>query len=200
MLVARSFDTNKPGTIPEDLRGGVLGGALKQGVLKVGDKIEMRPGRVYEEANKIKTQPLTATVTSAITGGSETKQVVPGGSIGLMTDLDPAVVKSDQLTGNVVGLAGKLPPVWSSMTLETTLLDRVVGSVEEGKVNPLLPNEMLMLNVNSCATVGIVRKIEKNKVHCELRKPVCAAVGERVTISRRVGNRFRLIGFGIIQK
>ncbi|MGI0068427.1 MAG: translation initiation factor IF-2 subunit gamma, partial [Thermoplasmata archaeon] len=44
MYVARSFDINRPGTRPQDLRGGVLGGSLVQGHLKVGDEIEIRPG------------------------------------------------------------------------------------------------------------------------------------------------------------
>jgi translation initiation factor 2 gamma subunit (eIF-2gamma) len=29
--------------------------------------------------------------------------------------------------------------------------------------------------------------------------PVCAAVGSRVTISRLIANRFRLIGYGILK-
>jgi translation initiation factor 2 subunit 3 len=111
MFVARSFDMNKPGTTPEQLKGGVLGGSLKQGRFKTGDKVELRPGYVYEEANQIKSTPMTATVISAVTGGHAVDSVGPGGSIGIMTDLDPSVVKSDSLTGNVVGIPGKLPPV-----------------------------------------------------------------------------------------
>jgi len=199
MFIARSFDINKPGSKPEQLKGGVLGGSLKQGRLKVGDKIEIRPGRVFEEANQIKSKPILATVTSAITGGAHVESLGPGGSIGVMTDLDPAVIKADSLTGNIVGHAGKLPPVWTSLTLDVTLMERVVGSVEELKVNPLVPNELLMLNVNSCATVGVVRDIAKNTVRCTLKKPVCADLGARVTISRRLGTRFRLIGYGLIK-
>ena len=48
MLVARSFDVNKPGVKPENLVGGILGGAVKQGVLKVGDEVEIYGG-VREE-------------------------------------------------------------------------------------------------------------------------------------------------------
>jgi translation initiation factor 2 subunit 3 len=79
-------------------------------------------------------------------------------------------------------------------------MERVVGSTEELKVNPILPNELLMLNVNSSATVGVVREIAKNRIKCVLKKPVCAALDSRVTISRRVGTRFRLIGYGIIKQ
>ena len=111
----------------------------------------------------------------------------------------PSVVKSDQLTGAVVGLSGKLPPVLYSFSLETHLLERVVGVKEGSAVDPIKKNEILMLNVNSAATVGIVNELGKNLVSCTLKKPVCAKPGGRVTISRRLGTRFRLIGYGIIK-
>ncbi|RME31671.1 translation initiation factor IF-2 subunit gamma [Candidatus Woesearchaeota archaeon] len=199
MVVARSFDVNKPGATPEQLKGGVLGGALKQGKLSVGDKVEIRPGRVVEEANKIVAKPLTTTIVGIVTGGEHVKEIVPGGSVAIMTSLDHSVVRADLLTGCVVGHKGKLPPIWDELYLATTLLERVVGSAEELKVNPLLKNEMLMLNVNSSTTVGIVTEVSKKGVRCRLRKPVCAEKGARVAISRRVGTRFRLIGYGIIQ-
>ena len=43
MLVARSFDINKPGISWREVMGGVIGGSLTQGVLKDGDDIEIRP-------------------------------------------------------------------------------------------------------------------------------------------------------------
>lgn len=198
MFVARSFDVNKPGWKPEQLVGGVLGGSLKQGIFKVGDVVELRPGRIFEEANKLKATPLRAKITGAMTGGSHVDSLGPGGSIAIMTSLDPSIVKGDALTGSVVGLPEKLPPTWYSLRLKAELLERVVGSSEDLKVNPIIKNEILMLNVNSAATVGVVRDLGKGIVSCELKKPVCAALGSRVTISRRIGTRFRLIGFGEI--
>ena len=41
-------------------------------------------------------------------------------------------------------------------------------------------------------------ELRKNKIRCRLKLPVCADSGSRVTISRRIGNRFRLIGYGEI--
>lgn len=198
MVVARSFDVNKPGTNPAKLQGGVLGGALKSGALVKGTRVEIRPGRIVEEANKIKARPLFTTITGLVTGGVTVDKVVPGGSIAVMTSLDHSVVRADSLTGSVVGIPGRLPPIWEHLVLAPHLLDRVVGSAEDLKVNPILPNELLMLNVNSAATVGIVSDLSKGRVACRLKKPICAAVGSRVTISRRVGTRFRLIGYGMI--
>ena len=198
MLVARSFDINKPGSRIDDIVGGVLGGSLVQGVLKVGDEIELSPGRELEEKNKKIWKPIQARIVGLKTGGEAVSEVNPSGSIAVLTTLDPSVVKSDKLTGNIVGLPGKLPPVWNEIRLDVTLLHRVVGVKEEQAVEPLKMNEPLMLNVNSAATVGFVSESKGNKIKCMLKRPVCAEIGARVTISRRVGNRFRLIGYGII--
>ncbi|MBW2973571.1 translation initiation factor IF-2 subunit gamma [Candidatus Woesearchaeota archaeon] len=197
MLVARSFDINKPGTKPEKLTGGVLGGALKQGKLAVGDEIEILPGYASKEK---KWKPLKSKITSAMAGGAALKEVHPGGSMAVMTELDPSIVKSDQLVGSVVGKPGKLPPVWYDLKLETHLLERVVGAKDKLVVEPIKKGEFLMLNVNSAATVGIVNDISKKKVECTLKRPICAEEEAKITISRRVGQRWRLIGYGIIKK
>ena len=198
MLVARSFDINKPGITPEKLVGGVLGGSLRHGILKTNDTIEIRPGRTVVERNQQLWKPITAKITSLISGGESLEQIGPGGSVGVLTSLDPSIVKSDQLTGSLVGLPGKLPKVWNEIMLDVHLLQRVVGTKEELNVEPIKMNEPLMLNVNSAATVGFVIELKKNKIRCKLKLPVCADAGARVTISRRIGNRFRLIGYGAI--
>lgn len=46
MIVIRSFDVNHPGEEAEKLQGGVAGGTILKGVLKVGDEIAIRPGKV----------------------------------------------------------------------------------------------------------------------------------------------------------
>src|SRR3989344_3356820 len=165
MLVARSFDINKPGSKSEKLVGGVLGGTVKQGIFHVGDEIEILPGYMVEEKNKKVWKPLKTKITQIFSGGVPVPQIGPGGS----------------------------------MALGTQLLERVVGTKEETEVKPLAKGEILMLNVNAAATVGVVIDPSKKKTTCSLKKPICADPGERITISRRVGDRFRLIGYGILK-
>ena len=200
MLVARSFDVNKPGAKPENLVGGVLGGTVKQGSFSVGDEIEIAPGYMVEEKNKKIWKPIITKIKQIFSGGVPVETVLPGGSMALGTTLDPTVVKSDSLAGSVVGVSGKLPPLHNQIVLETQLLERVVGSKEETEVKPLAKNEILMLNVNSAATVGVVVDPSKKHTTCVLKKPICANFGDRITLSRRVGDRFRLIGYGILKK
>jgi translation initiation factor 2 subunit 3 len=199
MLVARSFDVNKPGIKPEKLVGGVLGGTVKQGKFKVGDEIEILPGYMVEEKNKKIYKPLTTKIMQIFSGGAPVQEILPGGSMAVSTLLDPSIVKADSLTGSLVGVTGKLPPVHYQIALDTHLLERVVGSKEETDVKPLARGEILMLNVNSAATVGIVQDPSKKNTVCVLKKPISAYPGDRITISRRVEDRFRLIGYGILK-
>ncbi len=199
MLVARSFDVNKPGTDIESLKGGVIGGSLIQGKLAVGQEIEIKPGFMFEEKNQRIWKPIYTKIVSAMTGEQPIQEIVPGGSVAILTTLDPTTVKSDKLTGSLVGLKGMLPETLYDIDLEVHLLERVVGSKEDLEVIPIKMAESLMLNVNSASTVGVVKDVQKDSVKCSLKLPVCAKKGSRVTISRLIGSRFRLIGYGILK-
>ncbi len=200
MHVARSFDINSPGTKPEDLKGGVLGGTLIQGTLKVGDEIEISPGRKTEIAGKPVYERITATVTSLEAGGRSVKSVVPGGLIAIGTGLDASITKSDGLTGRVIGVPGELPEVVHDFRMKTTLLDRVVGSSAELSVEDIKSNEPLMLSVGTATTVGIVKSARNGSAEVVLKIPVCILPGQRVAISRRISNKWRLIGYGIVDQ
>ncbi|MBR4504262.1 MAG: translation initiation factor IF-2 subunit gamma [Candidatus Methanomethylophilaceae archaeon] len=200
MHVARSFDINAPGTKPEDLKGGVLGGTLIQGTLKIGDDIEILPGRKTEVAGKAVYERMTAKVMSLEAGGKSVDKVLPGGLIAIGTGLDASLTKSDGLTGRVVAVPGNLPDVRHDFTMKTTLLDRVVGSMAELSVEDIKSNEPLMLSVGTATTVGVVKSARNGSAEVALKIPVCVLPGQRVAISRRISNKWRLIGYGIVDQ
>lgn len=197
LLVARSFDVNKPGTPIKNLKGGVVGGALAQGKLKVGDEIEIVPGLKKVEANQTKWVSLKSKVVNISIGNQLVEEAAPGGSLGIATGLDPALTKSDSVAGSTLGLVGQLPPLQNKLQIEVHLLEKVVGAEAEIPVKPLEMNEALLLNVNAGMTSGMVTGTKP--VQIVLKKPVCAEKGDRVAISRRVQDRWRLIGWGILK-
>jgi translation initiation factor 2 subunit 3 len=199
MYVARSFDINKPGTRPSDIRGGVIGGSISQGELKVGDEIEISPGRKVEHAGKVTWEPIFTSITGIIAGGKSYKVAKAGGLLGVSTNLDPALTKADNLVGKIAGKPGTLPEVKHSFVMTVNLLERVVGSAEDIKVDPIKTREPLMLNIDTATTVGVVTSGRAETCEVALKLPVCAEKGQRVAISRRVGARWRLIGYGVIQ-
>ena len=82
----RSFDVNKPGSDVEDLRGGVAGGSILRGVLKVGQEIEIRPGLVSKDSEgKLTCQPIYSRIVSLFAEQNDLMYAVPGGLIGVGT-------------------------------------------------------------------------------------------------------------------
>ena len=59
---------------------------------------------------------------------------------------------------------------------------------------------MLMINVGSQSLGGKVIKSRRETVKIEFTKPVCANVGDKIALSRKVESNFRLIGWGVIKK
>jgi translation initiation factor 2 subunit 3 len=200
MFVARSFDINRPGTTWENLSGGVLGGSLTQGKLDVDDDIELRPGREVEEGGQTEWQSVETTVRSLQAGGEAVDEATPGGLLGVGTGLDPAITKGDALAGQVAGPPGTLPPVHEQFTMEVELLDRIVGEDGESEVDEISTGEPLMLTVGTATTVGSVTSARSGECEVALKRPVCAEPGVKIAINRRVGARWRLIGYGTLQE
>ena len=198
MYIARSFDVNKPGTLPEDLEGGVVGGGLVEGQLKDGQLVEIYPGVKTKAENQELWKPLKTVITSLIIGKKKSKKAHPGGLIGIGTKLDPSLAKSDGLSGMILGLPGTLPPVVHALTFKVHLLQRVVGTKEELDVDDIRTNEPLMLSIGTATTIGMVTSTKEDEVSVNLKLPVCADNGTRAAVSRRIGARWRLIGYGII--
>ncbi len=199
MYVARSFDINKPGCSPGNIQGGVIGGSLVQGKLKVGDEIEIKPGVQVKKKGKPEWISLYSEIVGLIAAGEAVDEIGPGGLIGVGTKLDPSLTKADSLSGSIAGKPETLPPILYEFTMKTHLLDRVVGTREEKEVEPIKSSEPLMINIGTSTTIGMVTSARGDVVDVQLKLPVCADKGQRVALSRRVGARWRLIGYGIIE-
>ncbi|NOZ81681.1 MAG: translation initiation factor IF-2 subunit gamma [Candidatus Micrarchaeota archaeon] len=185
-LAARSFDVNKPGTKIDDLKGGVLGGSIVKGRLKLGEEIEIRPGIKRGE----KWSPVKTSIHGLKKAGYDLEEAGPGGLLGLCTGLDPSLTKSDSMAGSVVGRPGSLPETRNELKLKINLMDRIITDVK-----PVVHGEPLMITVGVSKSVGLVTSCGKN-VSVKLKLPVCCETGERVAVSRLVNDRWRLIGWG----
>jgi len=178
--IVRSFDVNRPGTEIKNLKGGVLGGGIIQGILKIGDEIEIKPGIKYKDKwISIKTK-----VIGLQKAGKNLNEAGPGGLAGVMTELDPSFTKSDALSGSVAGK--ELPEIKYEIKLKINLFDKSTN---------ISNNEPLLLNVGTMRTVGIIKNIKKDIAELSLKIPICADTSDRVVISRNIDGRWRLAGW-----
>ncbi|KAI9717223.1 MAG: eukaryotic translation initiation factor 2 subunit gamma [Chrysothrix sp. TS-e1954] len=203
MMIIRSFDVNKPGAEIEELKGGVAGGSILTGVLKLGDEVEIRPGIVRrDEAGAIRCRPIHSRVISLFAEHNDLEFAVPGGLIGVGTKIDPTLTRADRLVGFVLGLKGQLPKIYIELEINFFLLRRLLGiktaDGKQAKISKLAKQEVLMINVGSVATGAKVVAMKGDAAKLALTSPCCTEIGEKIALSRRIEKHWRLIGWASI--
>lgn len=195
MYALRSFDVNKPGTKIEAIKGGVIGGSLTQGIFKVGDEVEVKPGIMNEKKKTY--EPVVTEIVSLGTGAGMVDEVKPGGLVAIGTKLDPSMTSGDSFIGSVIGRPGTLPDNTTSARMKTNLFDSAVGT-DSSKVAPIQTGEMLRLSIGTSPALCTVSGANSEGISVKFRRPVCLFEGNSVAISRRISERWRLIGAGIV--
>lgn len=191
MYVSRSFDVNRPGTEISGLKGGVFGGSVVQGVLKVGDEIEIKPGIVRKEGAKPST--VVCSVQSLMEETEKLETAKAGGLIAVGTTLDPSLTKADSLVGSVIGRKGEVPDPVDTVSVKYTILER--GDMQN---MPLKEAEPVVVNVHTSTSVGAIARLAKGIATIKMKKPVVVYPGMHIALSRRMGQRWRLSAWGKI--
>ncbi|HEX9845836.1 MAG TPA: translation initiation factor IF-2 subunit gamma [Candidatus Nitrosotenuis sp.] len=196
MHVLRSFDVNKPGTKIKDIKGGVIGGSLTQGTFSIGDEIEIKPGILSSKKNNY--DPIRTQIVSLGTAAGIVDNVKPGGLVAIGTKLDPSLTRSDSFVGSVIGKPETLPENSITAQLEVNLFDSAVGTIHDVKVIPIQMGESLRLNIGTAPILAKVSKAKSGKIEVQFKRPVCLFENSNVAISRKIEERWRLIGAGVI--
>ena len=197
MYVARSFDINRPGCTPMELRGGVFGGSIKSGLIKINDKILVQPGIMRKSGKSIERIPLETEVISIKVGANiDSKYADSGGLVAIQTTIDPSMTRSDNLSGSIITDLEHPLETLSSLKIQYTLFDSVVGSNENEKVKPLIKNEPLLLTIGTASITGIVTSISKKAIEMKLSAVIALDRTIKIALSRKIQKRWRLIGYG----
>ncbi|MBI5228400.1 translation initiation factor IF-2 subunit gamma [Candidatus Micrarchaeota archaeon] len=191
MYVSRSFDVNKPGAEISALNGGVLGGSIVQGLLKIGDELEIKPGVIKKEGAK--PSALNCKVKLLMEETEKLEVARPGGLVAIGTTLDPSLTKADALVGAVVGRKGEVPDPAEIVKVKYTLLTR-----KDIENPPLRESEPVVVNVHTSTAVGFVSGIAKGIATIKLKKSTVVYKDMHVALSRRFGQRWRLSAWGTI--
>jgi len=187
MYVARSFDINKPGTKPEKIQGGVLGGTIIQGMIKEENEIELSPGL---EEKKLKTKVVQISISDGMI-----REATPGGLIAVKTLLDPSLTKNDQMKGQVIGAADSLPEATRKLSLKIEYFKRQIKLKEQ----ELKLNETIVASIGTAATLGVITSMKKDEIELALKAGVVAEKGQKIALSKKENMRWRLTAIGTIK-
>lgn len=179
--ITRSFDINKPNTDWRELNGGVIGGSVTSGTLKIGDEIEIKPG--YKGVS------LKTKIISLQTEDIKLDMITKGGLIGIGTDLDPFYCKDDFLAGQICSLVNKLPDNTTSLTINYEFIT-IFGFVWK----PVL-NDIVTLQIGTTIIDAKLVNLKKNIF--ELSKPCCILESDSIVICKKINNILRIVAKSI---
>lgn len=200
--VSRSFDINKKNINYKDVNGGVLGGSLISGNLKVGDNIEIKPGLIKQKENgEFECRTLKTEVLSLQTDSEKLNEIIPGGLIGIGTNIDPFYCKNDNFCGSVVGLEGLLPEVYDNF--EMNLVYNCINFDESNEWNPEI-NETINLQISTNTVSASITHIDITNINdtnlkLKLSKPVCIDNDMLIIISKYSQTKnLNILGYGFL--
>jgi translation initiation factor 2 gamma subunit (eIF-2gamma) len=98
----------------------------------------------------------------------------------------------------LVSRKGVLPDISHNLKISSSLFKEVLGVAGKQEIEPIKTKEMLMLNINTTITVGVVEKIKGKEIDLSLNIPIIALKGDNVGIARNFSGHWRLIGWGEI--
>lgn len=191
--VSRSFDVNKNNTNINNISGGILGGSLISGKLKVGDEIEIKPGIVTKDSNgNMVSTPIYSTIKSLKTDTTELSSIYPGGLIGIGTDIDPFYCKNDNMIGNIVGIKGALPAVFNNIRINFT-------KQEFTEIN-WVPQvgEVLNFMISTLSLNAKLTNISVNSLSFILEKPACIDKDMMIVVSKIINKSINIVGYGFL--
>ena len=190
--ITRSFDINKPGTNWEDVNGGVIGGSLINGEINIDDIVEIKPGILSKgKDGKIVCQSIITRIVSLETDGKNIDKVVPGGLIGICTEIDPYYCKNDMLSGNIMGKLGTLPDVYNEVKLKYKNLDEF-----DGKWDPI-NGDTVFLQIGNVSVESRLAKVNKENFIFSLLKPACIENNSKILICRKDDSILKIVGIGL---
>ena len=190
--IIRSFDVNKPGITRDELKGGIIGGSVSKGVLRVGDYVEIRPGVEQTIDGKRCFTPLITQVESIKSETNEIKYAIPGGLIGIGTNLDPYLCGANRLVGQVLGHPGRMPNVYEKLKIDFE--DFLVNNMS---FLDFKRGESIVMCVNNYICKATITPGIKATTIIPV-KPICCKTGQKMAIFQDNYGKFNLVAIAKI--
>lgn len=194
--IIRTFDINRPNQPIVELKGGVMGGSVVQGIVKVGDLLQISPGICKKTETSWSVTPLFTKVESLLSEKTSMDYAIPGGLIGVGTTLDPAYTRANQLVGQIITRPGEHLKIVDKIVIKYKSFRRV------NKVDKKLSKgEIIKIGIICKQISGTVLSWDKKarEIKIQLACPACISKTP-VSIMKKINNVYKIFSIGKIIK
>lgn len=182
-VISRSFDINKPGINVKEMKGGVVGGSLLDGELKVDDEVVISPGQMkYDKSkNEWYVKPHKTKIVSLKSENNDLDNICCGGLTAVGLEIDPYFTETDKLKGNVLHKGDDIK-----------IFSKIECDLEN--IKSLAKNNIYQLQIG-CNTVN--GKL-LDYYTFELNKPVCCNLNDKILVCNKEDKTIEIVSYGKI--
>ena len=197
MLIVRSFNINSERIPINELNGGVIGGSIVRGLLRVNDPIVIYPGFLeFDEKGIWKNTPLYSKIISIQSEQNNLDYAISGGLIAIQLDIDSALTGADGLIGQVAySDKEKDVKVYIEITIKYKNRRRLLANV----VNAInfMVNTVVQINANANNINAKIKSFDKDILCLLLSQPICLEKNDLVSVSKLCHTGIDICGYGI---
>ena len=199
LVIIRSFNVNKPGKSYSDLVGGIIGGTLLQGKVKLGQHLTIYPGYLSSSEGKMTYKPIKSKILKIMSEKNSLDIAIPGGLIAIQLSIDPSITKEDNLVGSIAitdtDEEKNKPKICDEIKITYMQMKNICGDKTK-KIRSIKTGEELIINVNSAnIKCKVLNARKKEAILKALNRPICMYSEDRISIIRKFDN-WRLVGMG----
>lgn len=192
MSIIRTFKNCLPGTEPQQLKGGILGGSIVSGELTKNQMVEIRPGIVYNNEQGTSIKPIITTIINIQSQNTHLENASSGGLIGLETTLDSVYTMSNKLVGHILGKPNTLPSVYNIIKIKFNPIFELENNLPPLKSLKKKKLTIICISVETDAEIINIDK-ENESFTLKLENPICIEKNQKISV---LYNK-QLVGLGI---
>nr|BAS01473.1 eukaryotic translation initiation factor gamma SU [Lotharella vacuolata] len=172
----------------------VIGGTLIQGFLQKGIVAEIKPG--ISENKLLKHKKILTKIVEIRDNETILNFVIPGGLIGLLTEIDTDSNCNNNFIGHFIGLPGKMPKIYKKILIKYYIFRNFKKLlINEFNEEGLFPSKTI-ITVNSANIIGSIKKMNRKYMLIFLDEQTCILKYQKIIISTKSGNNWSLLAWG----
>ena len=173
--IVKSYDSNNPPINIDEIKGGCVFGILKEGIISVGDYIEIKPGFMING----KPKKIYAKVLEIYSDKNKLDYAIPGGMIEIQLDIDSYLTKNNRLSGQIMGYNIEDYKVYQKFSLKIKPIKSDIGVTLNER---LIRNPKVYININSSMIEVTIDKIKDNKINITSKIPITINEDSKIAI------------------
>lgn len=194
MHVLRSYDINHldDGTI----KGGILGGSILSGYIKIGDYIAILPGICEkDDEGQFQLYPILCQVKSLRSENEKLEIAFPGGLIAMGLDCDPSFCKQNRFLGSKIMKLNK----GNALHLEQFLFSSMIVIQMHDSSEPLrVGSDIILILYNKSCKAKVIEVLTQNTYKIGLDFPTYVENQDRIPLMANQLDDNSFLGYATI--